>query len=141
MIIRRMGEVYSSGDVVVTLAGLYDINPTAIEYNYNYGHAYQRGIKREPRGYRMGQKEYDGKITLPLDVVSAIEKFAPKGDIARIRPFPINVTYFNAENELINDLVVAKFTGNGRNVTGDGELEKELELFVLSIDLNVGKTV
>ncbi|MEA4916547.1 hypothetical protein [Proteiniphilum sp.] len=141
MFLKRMGEVYSSGDAVVTLAGLYDINPSAIAYSYSYAHEYQRGIKRAPRGWRMGQKEYEGTITLPLDVVSAIEKFAPKGDIARIRPFPINVTFFNAENELINDLVMAKFQGNGRNVTGDGELEREFQLFIIDVKLNVGKTI
>ena len=131
-----MGEVYSAGDVTVTVAGLFDVNPSAVEYNYKYAHEYQRGIKREARGWRMGAKEMDGKITLPLDVVAQIELAAPKGDIALIRPFPINVTFANTENVLINDVVFAKFTGNGRNVTADGELEKELELFVLDINLH-----
>jgi hypothetical protein len=136
--LRRMGEVYSAGDVVVTIAGLYDVNPSALEYNVKYAHEYQRGIKRTPRGWRMGAKEMDGKITLPLDVIATIEAAAPKGDIAMIRPFPINVTFANTENVMINDVIMAKFTGNGRNVTSDGELEKELELFVLDIKLHTG---
>jgi len=136
--IRRMGEVYSAGDVVVTVAGIYDVNPSAIEYNVKYAHEYQRGIKRNPRGWRMGAKEMDGKITLPMDVITLIELAAPKGDIAMIRPFPINVSFWNSENVMINDVVMAKFTGNGRNVTADGELEKELELFVLDVKLHVG---
>jgi hypothetical protein len=136
--LRRMGEVYSAGDVVVTIAGLYDVNPSALEYNVKYAHEYQRGIKRTPRGWRMGAKEMDGKITLPLDVIATIESAAPKGDIAMIRPFPINVTFANTENVMINDVIMAKFTGNGRNVTSDGELEKELELFVLDIKLHTG---
>ncbi len=135
--LRRLGEVYSAGDVIVTLAGMFDVNPSAIEYNSKYAHEYQRGIKREPRGWRMGAKEMDGKITLPLDVISEIEKAAPKGEIARIRPFPINVTFANTDNEMIHDVVIAKFTGNGRNITQDGELEKELELFVLDVKFNV----
>lgn len=134
--IRRMGEVYSSGDCVVTVAGLFDVNPSAIEYNRKYGHEYQRGIKRKARGWRMGQEELDGKITLPLDVVAEFEKIAPNGDIALIKPFPINVTFANSENEMIHDYIYAKFTGDGRSVTGDGELEKELELFVLDMELN-----
>jgi len=136
-IVRRMGEVYSAGDVVVTVAGLFDVNPSTIEYNYKYAHEYQRGIKRNPRGWRMGAKEMDGKITLPLDVIAQIELAAPNSDIALIKPFPINVTFANTENVLINDVIFAKFTGNGRNVTADGELEKELELFVLDIKLHV----
>lgn len=135
--LRRMGEAYSAGDVTVTVAGMYDVNPTAIDYNYNYAHEYQRGIKRDPRGWRMGQKEMDCKITLPLDIVSEFERIAPRGDIAKIRPFPIQVIFANQDNEMIHDRIIAKFTGNGRNVSQDGEIEKELELFPLSIELNV----
>ncbi len=136
--IKRMGEVYSSGDVTVTAAGMFDVNPSAIEYGYSYQHEYQRGLRRSPRGWRMGQKEFEGKITLPLDVVAEFEKVAPAGDIALIRPFPINVIYANAQNELIHDLVIAKFQGNKRSVTGDGELENEFDLFILDIQLNIG---
>jgi hypothetical protein len=133
-----MGEVYSAGDCVVTVAGMFDVNPSAIEYGYKYAHEYSKGIKRKPRGWRMGGIEYDaGKITLPLDVIAEFERFAPNGEIARIKPFPINITFFNAENEMIHDYVYAKFTGDGRSVTGDGELERELELFILDMHLHV----
>jgi hypothetical protein len=133
-----MGEVYSSGDVVVTVAGMRDVNPSAIEYGYSYAHEYQRGIRRAPRGWRMGAKEFEGSITLPLDVVAEFEKIAPVGDVARIRPFPINVVYLNTENEMIRDLVVAKFQGNKRSVSNDGELENQYDLFILDVQLNIG---
>lgn len=136
--IKRMGEAYSSGDVIVTAAGMRDVNPSSIEYGYDYAHEYQRGIRREPRAWRMGPKNYEGSMTLPLDVVSEFEKIAPLHDIARIRPFPINVVYLNAENEVIRDLVIAKFKGNKRTVTNDGELENEFELFILDVQLNIG---
>lgn len=135
--LRRMGEVYSAGDVEVSLAGLYDVNPSSIEYNSKYGHEYARGIKRKPRGWRMGSKEMDAKITLPLDVVSEIEKIAPNGELALIRPFNISVTFTNEENEIIRDKLRVKFTGNGRTVQPDSELEKEFELFPLDIKFNV----
>ena len=133
-----MGEVYSSGDVIVTVAGMFDVNPSGIEYGFKYAHEYQKGIKRDPRGWRMGAKEMESKMTLPLDVIAEFEKVAPGGDIAKIRPFPINVIFTNSENEIIHDLVIAKFTGNKRNVTGDGELENEYELFTLDVKLNIG---
>lgn len=136
--LRRMGEVYSAGDVVVTIAGMYDVNPSNIEYNSSYDHQYQRGIKRKPRGWRMGQQNMDAKMTLALDVVSELERIAPNGDIAKLRPFPVTVTFANEDNELIQDYILAKFTGNGRSVTTDGELEKELELFPLDIKFNIG---
>ena len=136
--IRRMGEAYSSGDVIVTVAGMRDVNPDAISYGYSYAHATQQGLRRTPRAWRMGVKTMEGNITLPLDVIAEFEKIAPRGDIARIRPFPINVVFFNAENEMIRDVVIAKFTGNKREVSADEDISNEYELFVLDIQLNVG---
>ena len=133
--IKRMGEVYSAGDVKVTVAGIYDFDPSAISYSYSYAHEYQRGLKRAPRGWRMGQKDMEGSMTLPLDAVAELEKLF--GDIALIRPFPINVTFANFENEMIHDIIYAKFQGNGREVTGDGEIEKEYDLFILDMKLNI----
>jgi len=132
-----MGEVYSAGDVVVTVAGMVDVNPSSIEYGYSYTHEYQRGINRSPRGWRMGQKEMEAKITLPLDVIAEFEKVSPGGDIAQLRPFPINIVFLNAENEMIRDKVIAKFTGNKRSISGDSELENEYELFPIDIQLNI----
>lgn len=133
--VKRMGEVYSAGDAKVTVAGMYDFDPSAISYGYKYAHEYQRGLKRKPRGWRMGAIEYEGSMTLALDIVAELEKMF--GDIAKIRPFPINVTYANFENEMIHDIIWAKFTGNKREITNDGELENEYELFVLDMNLNV----
>jgi hypothetical protein len=132
-----MGEVYSAGDVKVNVSGMNDVNPSNIEYGHSYPHEYQRGIKREPRGWRMGGKEMNAKMTVALDVLSEFEKIAPFGDIAKIRPFPIVVTFANFENDMITDVLNVKFTGTGRNVTNDGELERELELFPLDIKYNV----
>lgn len=135
--IRRMGEAYSSGDVTVTVAGMQDVNPDAISYGYGYAHSTQQGIRRTPRSWRMGAKTMDGNITLPIDVISEFEKIAPLHDIARIRPFPINVVFLNAENEMIRDLVIAKFMGNKRKVGADEDISNEYELFVLDIQLNI----
>lgn len=135
--VKRMHEVYSAGDVTVTFKGIYDINPSAIEYNDSYAHEYQRGLRRDARGWRMGAREMDAKITLPLDAVSEIEKSAPGGNLALIKPFPIIVTFFNSENLLIKDFIMAKFKGNGRSVTNDGEIEKEYELFPTEMKFNI----
>lgn len=133
--IKRLGEVYSAGDAKVTLAGIYDFDPVAISYGYKYEHTMQYGLKRTARGWRMGKKECEGSITLDLDVVSDLERMF--GDIALIRPFPINITFANADNIMIHDIVWAKFQGNKREVTNDGELQNEYELLVLDINLNV----
>lgn len=136
-IIRRMGEAYSAGDVVVTLAGLFDVNPSAIDYGTTNDHEFQYGLKRKARAWRMGKEAHTGKITLPLDVISSIERAAPKHRLALIKPFPINITFFNDDNEMIHDILIAKFKDQGRDVTADSDLGKELELFVLDIQYNV----
>jgi hypothetical protein len=135
--IRRMGEEYSAGDVVVTMAGMRDIDADSISYDYNYAHVKQHGIRRKGRSWRMGARECTCTVGLPLDMISEFEKIAPRGDIALIRPFPINVVFLNAENEMIRDVIIAKFQGNGRNVTLDEGITREYELFVLDIQLNV----
>jgi hypothetical protein len=132
-----MGEAYSSGDVIVTVAGMRDVNPDAVSYGYSYAHATQQGIRRNPRAWRMGPKTNEGSITLPIDVAAEFEKIAPNHDLALIRPFPVNVVFLNAENEMIRDLVIAKFTGNKRNVGADEDITNEYELFVLDIQLNI----
>ena len=137
MIVRRMGEAYSSGDCTVVIAGVFDINPTAIEYDSKHAHTAYHGIRRRLRTWGMGKEELTAKITLPIDVVAEFEKVAPHGKIAFLRPFPINVVFLNLENEMIQDYLYVKFTGNGRSVTVDGELVKELELFPLDIQFNV----
>ena len=131
-----MGEVYSAGDAVITLAGMHDVNPSSVEYDYKYAHEYSKRISRKPAGWRMGAKEMSCKMTLPLDVISEFEKIAPEGDIAMIRPFPINIVIFNSENEMIKDKITAKFVGNGRKISPDSELEYEYELFVTDLKLN-----
>lgn len=137
MRIVAMGEVYSSGDAVITIAGMFDVNPSGLEYDYKYAHEVSKGISRNPRGWRMGGRENSCNVTLPLDVISEFEKAAPDRDIALLRPFPINVTLVNPENEIIKDLIIAKFQGNGRKLAPDSDVEYEYELFVIDIKLNV----
>lgn len=135
--IRKGGEVYSAGDVTVAIAGMDDVNPSSISYSTSNQHEYSRGIARKARGWRMGSEEHTCKLNLSLDVVSDIERAASGHRLAQIRPFPINVTYANAENELIHDIIIAKFKDQGREVTADGELEREFDLFVIDIKYNV----
>lgn len=131
--ITNMGQVYDGGDVVVTIPGIYDLNPSSIEYGYEYEHTLRYGLKRKPRGWSMGKFSPEGKITLSLDVVAELEKVAPLRDLAQIRPFPISVVYFNAQNETIRDIILAKFKGNKRKVTVDDEISNEFDLFVLNV--------
>ena len=134
--VTRMGEVYSAGDVVVTVAGMHDVNPSSIEYDTKNAHEYSRGLKREPRGWRMGAEEMTCKMTLPLDVISKFEKIAPQGKLSKLRPFPVSVVIFNTENEMVEDSLIVKFQGNGRKISPDSDIEYDYEMFVLEMELN-----
>ena len=83
----------------------------------------------------MGGVEREASIVLPLDTSSMLER--KYGNLAFIRPFPINVVFANYENEMIHDVIWAKFKGNKRSVTNDGELENEYDLFVIDMKFNI----
>jgi hypothetical protein len=136
--VKRMGEAYSAGDVTVSVAGFHDVDPSNIEYSSKFAHEVERGLKREGRAWRMGAEELSLKITFPKDVIQQFVKKAPKGKLAYIKPFPVNVIFANSENDLIHDVIWAKFTGNYVNVTGDGSLEEEHEMFATDMSFNVG---
>lgn len=136
MRIKRMGEAYSAGDVITTTALVQDMNPSELNYGYTYAHEHEYGIKRDPRAWRMGKKSFEASMTLPLDVSAEFEKIAPGGDIAKLRPFVMVVVFFNAENEMIRDIITWKFTGNKRNVSGDAGLENQFEMFITDLELN-----
>ena len=132
MKVIKGGKMYASGDVRVDLANFPDVNPSAISYGYTYSHAARRGLKRAPQGWSVGSVEYEASITLSLDMIREFEKIAPMGNIVKIPPFPLIISFFNEMNELIIDNLMVKFTGNGRDVEADNDngLEREYELFV-----------
>ncbi|MDL2314768.1 hypothetical protein LJC16_00735 [Bacteroidales bacterium OttesenSCG-928-C19] len=133
----RFGKAYEAGDVVVTMAGMQDVNPSAINYNSSYAHEYNRGLRREPRSWRMGAKDMACSMTLPIDVVAEFEKVAPGGELARIKPFPVNIVFLNDENEMIRDVLWVKFKGNGRDLSGDSDIEYQYEMFVTGMTFNI----
>jgi hypothetical protein len=136
--ILRNGQAYSAGDVIVTIRGMSDVNPSAIEYSYTYSHEREMGLKRKPRAWRMGGVEYSCNITLSMDVITELERMCPPGtDLAMLKPFPIIVVYLSSENEEITDIITAKFQGAGRSISNDGAIEYQFEMFVTDMELNV----
>ena len=59
------------------------------------------------------------------------------GGLLKIKPFTITVEFVNEFNEIVVDKIVAKFKNEGREVTGDMGLEKQYDLFALSVKLRV----
>lgn len=135
-LINRNGQAYSGGDVLVAMFGCLDYEVTAIEYNTKQAHTANYSLgSNDPSSYSIGKKEHSGSVTLRLRSASEIEK-ACGGDLLKIRPFQINVTFVNEDNSIINDTVTAKFMSTGRSVGDDDDIKQQYELFVLGVDLN-----
>jgi len=83
----------------------------------------------------MGKVNDSATMTLRLASLSAIEK-AAGGNLLRVKPFDINVTFTNENNDIVNDTLTVKFMNQGRDVGGDMDLKKQYNLFVLGIDYN-----
>jgi len=129
------GKAYDSVDVQVTIAGVpIDVEEITYEKKQEHQNNYSLGSKK-PTSWSMGKEEYSCTITIPMHAISPIEK-AAGGDLTKIKPFAINVTFVNDYNDIVNDTIIAKFQNQGREVTGDMGLKKQYELFVLDMDLN-----
>jgi len=135
-VINRNGKAYDSGDVAVTIFGRNDYEVTEISYNTEQEHQPNHSLgSNDATSYSMGKKTNSATITFRLASMSVIEK-AAAGNILRIKPFTINVTLLNEDNDIINDTITAKFQNQGRDIGGDMDLKKQCTLFVLGIDFN-----
>lgn len=134
--IIKNGKAYDSGDVQVTVFGRLDWEATGINYNTEQEHQANHSLGgNEMSSFSMGKITHSGDITLRLASASAIEK-AAGGNLLSVKPFKINVTYVNDENDIINDTLLVKFQSQGREVGGDMDLKKQYTLFVLDVEYN-----
>lgn len=135
-LIKRNGKAYDSGDVVVELFGRMDYEITEITYNTEQEHQANHSLgSNKMSSYSTGKETNTGTISMRLASSSIIEK-AAGGNLLRIKPFRVNVTVVNDDNDIINDTLLVKFQSQGREFNGDMDLKKQFNLFVLDIDYN-----
>ena len=136
MRIRRDGKAYDGGDAVITALGQVWEEVTAIEYNTTQEHQKNHTLgSRKATSWSMGKIDDTASITMMMNQAVAIEN-ACGGDLLGIKPFPINVTFVDGYNQIVNDTILAKFQNQGREVNTDMGLNKQYELFVLDIQYN-----
>jgi hypothetical protein len=134
--IYRNGKAYDSGDVVITMFGGIDYEVTEITYGTEQEHQANHSLgSNKQSSFSMGKITQTGSITIRLASAGAIEK-AVGGNLLNVKPFDINVTFLNEDNDIINDTITAKFQNQGREVGGDMDLKKQYTLFVLDIQYN-----
>lgn len=135
-IININGKTYDAGDVIIAMFGSIDYEVTQISYKISQAHTANNSLgSNYPTSYSMGKVAMEGQITMRLPSISALEK-AAGGNLLRVKPFDINVSYVNDDNEPINDTLRCKFTSQGRDVGGDEDLKFQFDLFVLGISFN-----
>lgn len=136
MKIRRDGKAYDGADVTVFALGQFWKEVTEIDYTTTQEHQknYTLGSHRAT-SWSQGKIDDTGSITMMMNQAVAIEN-ACGGDLLSIKPFPINVTFADGFNQIVNDTILAKFQGQGRTVNTEMGLSKQYELFVLEVKYN-----
>lgn len=133
--IRKDGKAYDSGDVQVIINGIPEDEVVDITYNTTQAHQKNFSLANRATSWSMGQIDDQASITLYMNAVKKLEK-ATNGDLLKAKPFPINVSFVNEFNDLVNDTIMCKFMSQGRTVDGSMGLKQTFDLFVLSIDYN-----
>lgn len=134
--IIRNGKAYDGGDVKISMFGSMDYEVTEMRYNTEQEHQMNHSLgSNKGTSWSMGKIENNGSVTIRLASTSAIEK-AAGGNLLKIKPFDINVTFTNEYNDIINDTVLVKFTDQGRDVDGGMDIKKQFPLFVIDVDYN-----
>ena len=139
-VISRNGKTYDNASVQIAMLGSIDHEVTKLEYSTKQEHKANHSLgSHEATSYSMGKITHSCKLGLRLKSMSEIEK-AAGGSLLRIKPFDIIVVYTDDENEIITDVIKAKFQDQGRSLDGDGDgdIKQEFDMFCLHIDYNVG---
>ena len=136
MKIRRDGKAYDGGDATVFALG--QMWEEVVEIDYNTTQEHQKNFtlgSRRATSWSQGKIEDTGSITMMMNQAVSLEN-ACNGDLLNIKPFPINVTFVDGYNQIVNDTILAKFQSQGRTVNTEMGLSKQYELFVLAVTYN-----
>ncbi len=134
--IIRNGKAYDSADVTVQVNGV-PIDVKSISYGNEQEHQLNHTLFPDATSWSIGKKTPHASWTLMMHDVLPLELAAENGSLLKIKPFLITVQFVNEYNMVVVDKIIAKFKDEGRDVTGDMGIEKQYDLFALSVKLNV----
>lgn len=130
----RNRKAYDSVDVNVTVNG-FPLEVVEIEYDTEQEHQVNHTLGADATSWSQGKKTHSCTVTVMMHDMTPIEQSAG-GDLLKVKPFDINVSFINDYNVPVNDTILAKFQNQGRSVTGDMGLNKQYTLLALDISLN-----
>lgn len=139
-LIEAFGIAYGAGDIKVRLLERTVDGIEKIMYNTAQEKTNLYGMGREPVQRGRGNKTYEGSITLKAFEMDAIQATVPSKDITDIKPFTIDVNYFDADEARIKTdrLLFCEFTNDNREINGgDQEVKTECTLVIGKIQRDV----
>lgn len=133
--IIRNSKAYDSVDVKTQINGV-PINVKSLTYGNEQDHQLNHTLGAKATSWSQGKITPTASMTVPMVDIIPLET-AANGNLLSLKPFVITVEFVNEYNIVVVDKIIAKFKNNGREVTGDMGLEKQYDLFALSVDLHV----
>ncbi|HMI04279.1 MAG TPA: hypothetical protein VK541_17455 [Pedobacter sp.] len=114
---RRDGKAYDSADAQIVIKGeLYD-EITEITYGNDQEHQLNHSLGVNATSWSKGKITPKCSMTMYMTDSVRLERQGG-GSVLNLKPFDIQVSFVNDDNEIINDTIVAKFQNEGREVTG-----------------------
>lgn len=132
------GRSYGWGDIIINVGALPVTGVTAIKYEEEQEKEDVYGAGRRPvaRGY--GRIKASASITLSVETVMALTGSCREGQLNRMSPFNITVTYQPESGPIVCDVLMnCEFKKQSRDwKEGDMKNQVELELLVSHIEWN-----
>lgn len=122
------GREYGWADIVVNIGGVPVTGIRAIKYDEEMEKENIYGAGRNPvsRGY--GRVKSTASITLLSGTVMALKAKAPKGQLFRIAPFPITVSYQPEAGPIVTHILKNCEFKKSAFDWKEGDMSKEIEL-------------
>ena len=137
-LIKANRKAFDHGDLSLDFLGGSPTNFTEVSYEETSETQKNHGKGRKPNSYSEGNIDFAGTLTLGMDEVAEIERAAPNGRIADIKPFIMTAAYVNEDLGTVVDKILCKFQGNKRESTaGAMNLQTQFPLLIMDIEWNV----
>jgi hypothetical protein len=122
------GREYGWGDIIINLGGTPVTGIRGITYTeaQEKENVYGAGRNAVSRGY--GRISYTANITLLVGTVFALQQSAPKGQLHRIRPFPITVVYQPEAGPMVTHILKNAEFIQTEIAWAEGDMSKEVQL-------------
>lgn len=135
--ITRNGKTYDSVDVKCSINGV-DIEVTSLTYGNEQENQLNWTLgSKKATSWSEGKRTPSASMGIMMHDITPLEIATSGKSILDVKPFLLVVSFTNEYNLPVVDQILAKFTKEGREITGEMGLKLEYPLFALEVDLNI----